>query len=71
VRVDGFLDCAVVRDPGFGRATQGYPGLGAAVEVPLPRRILVAVEYGYGIKARNMDGSSGTHVVKITGFKIF
>ena len=32
---------------------------------------LLAVEYGYGFKARNTDGSEGTHVVKITGFKIF
>jgi hypothetical protein len=71
LRVDGFFDCAVVQDPGFGRAMQSYPGLGAAVEVPLPRRILIAVEYGYGLKARNSDGSLGTHVVKITGFKIF
>jgi hypothetical protein len=31
----------------------------------------VAVEYGYGVKARNTDGSEGTHVVKLTGFKIF
>jgi hypothetical protein len=71
LRVDGFFDCALVRDPGFAGATQSYPGLGAAVEVPLPRRILLAVEYGYGIRARNTDGSLGTHVVKITGFKIF
>ena len=33
--------------------------------------MLLAVEYGYGINARNTDGSQGTHVVKITGFKIF
>jgi hypothetical protein len=71
LRVDGFFDYAAVRDPGFGRAVKSYPGLGAAVELPLPRRILLAVEYGYGVKARNTDGSEGTHVLKITGFKIF
>jgi hypothetical protein len=71
LRLDAFFDVAAVRDPGFGRAVQSYPGLGTAVEVPLPRRMLLAVEYGYGFKARNTDGSEGTHVVKITGFKIF
>jgi hypothetical protein len=71
LRVDGFFDYAAVRDPGFGAGVKGYPGLGAALEVPLPKRILLAAEYGYGIKARNTDGSEGTHVVKITGFKIF
>ncbi len=71
LRLDAFCDLAAVRDPGFGRAVQSYPGLGGAVEVPLPRRILLAVEYGYGFKAQNTDGSRGTHVVKITGFKIF
>jgi hypothetical protein len=50
---------------------QSYPGLGGAVEIPLPRRVLLALEYGYGFQARNTDGSRGTHVVKITGFKIF
>ena len=45
--------------------------LANAAGVPLPRRMLLAVEYGYGFKARNTDGSEGTHVVKITGFKIF
>src|SRR5688572_27195564 len=69
--VDAFFDMAAVRDPGFGRAVQSYPGLGGAVEIPLPRRVLLAVEYGYGFKAQNTDGSRGTHVVKITGFKIF
>jgi hypothetical protein len=71
LRGDAFLDYAAVRDPGFGAGVKGYPGLGAALEVPLPKRILLAAEYGYGIKARNTDGSEGTHVVKITGFKIF
>jgi hypothetical protein len=71
LRLDGFVDYAAVRDPGFGSGVKGYPGLGAALEIPLPRRILLAVEYGYGVKARNTDGSEGTHVVKLTGFKIF
>lgn len=71
VRLDGFLDLAVVRDPGFGPRSRGYPGVGAAVEVPAPLAILMAVEWGYGIKARNQAGGSGTHVVQITGYKIF
>jgi hypothetical protein len=71
LRLDGFLDYALVRDPGFGQRLRGYPGIGGAVEVPLPRRMLLAVEYGYGFNAVNTDGSEGTHVVKVTGFKIF
>jgi hypothetical protein len=71
LRVDGFFDYAAVHDPGFGPGLKSYPGLGAAVEVPLPARVLLAIEYGYGFKARNTSGSEGTHVVKITGFKIF
>jgi hypothetical protein len=71
LRLDGFADLAAVRDPGFGSGLESYPGFGIGLEIPLARRVLVAVEYGYGIKARNADGSEGTHVVKLTGFKIF
>lgn len=71
VRIDGFADCAVVHDPGFGEALRGYPGVGAAVEIPLPKRLLVAVEWSYGFAGRNADGSKGTQVVKVSGFKMF
>jgi hypothetical protein len=70
-RLDGFVDYAAVRDPGFGPGLRSYPGIGAALEVPLPHRMLVAVEWGYGFEARNTDGSRGTHVVKVSGFKVF
>jgi hypothetical protein len=71
LRLDGFVDYAAVHDPGFGRGLRSYPGVGTAVEVPLPHRMLVAVEWGYGFEARNTDGSRGTHVVKVSGFKVF
>jgi hypothetical protein len=71
LRLDAFADYALVRDPGFGPALRGYPGFGGAVEVPLPRRMLVAVEWGYGVNARNTDGSRGTHVVRVSGVKVF
>jgi hypothetical protein len=71
LRLDGFADLAAVRDPGFGAGVKSYPGVGLGLEIPLARRMLVAVEYGYGVKARDTDGSEGTHVVKLTGFKIF
>jgi hypothetical protein len=71
LRLDGFFDYAAVHDPGFGPGLKSYPGLGGALEVPLPARMLLAVEYGYGFEARDADGSKGTHVVKFTGFKIF
>ena len=70
-RLDGFFDYAAVHDPGFGRGLRSYPGVGAALEVPLPQRMLVAVEWGYGFEARNTDGSRGTHVIKVSGFKVF
>jgi hypothetical protein len=70
-RLDGFIDYAAVHDPGFGAGLRSYPGLGAAVEVPLPHRMLIAVEWGYGFEARNTDGSRGTHVIKVSGFKVF
>jgi hypothetical protein len=71
LRLDGFADLAAVRDPGFGSGVKSYPGFGFGLEIPLARRMLVSVEYGYGVKARTTDGSEGTHVVKLTGFKIF
>lgn len=71
VRLDGFVDAAFVRDRGFGRAFRNYTGLGAALEAPLPFGILGAVEWGYGVRGLNADGSRGTHVVRVSAFKIF
>ena len=71
LRLDGFADYAAVRDPGFGDGLRSYPGVGAAVELALPRRLLVGVEWGYGFEARNTDGSRGTHVVRVSGVKLF
>jgi hypothetical protein len=71
LRLDVFADYALVRDPGFGPGLRSYPGLGGAVELPLPQRMLVAVEWGYGVNARNVDGSRGTHVVRVSGVKVF
>jgi hypothetical protein len=68
VRIDGFVDAARVDD---GRNGQGYVGIGAAAEVPLPFGLLAAVEWGYGPQGINTDGSRGTHVVRLTTFKIF
>jgi hypothetical protein len=71
VRLDGFVDSAVVRDRGFGRAYRNYTGVGAAVEAPMPLGILGAIEWGYGIRGLNADGSRGTHVVRVSAFRIF
>ena len=70
-RVDGFADIAVVRDPGFGDALRGYPGVGAAIESAGPLRSLWSVEWGYGFKARRTNGVIGTHAVRITAFRSF
>ena len=71
LRLDGFLDTALVRDRGFGTRYRNYTGAGAAVEAPLLFGILAAVEWGYGFRGVNADGSQGTHVVRVSAFKIF
>jgi hypothetical protein len=70
-RVDGFVDVAVVRDPGYGDALRGYPGVGAAIETAGPLRTLWSVDWGYGFKARRADGGTGTQALRITGFRTF
>jgi hypothetical protein len=71
LRVDGFADAALVREPEAGRVYRGYPGIGAAVETPGPLSLLLGVEWGYGIKGLNSDGSRGTHVVRVGIYKVF
>jgi hypothetical protein len=71
VRVDGFLDSAVVRDPGFGRRPRNYTGAGAAVEVPGPFGTLAAIEWGYGFRGVTATGHIGSQVIRITGYKMF
>jgi hypothetical protein len=71
LRVDGFADTAQVHDPGFGRGLRNYTGFGAAVEVPAPGHTLAAVEWGFGVQARNSTGGRGTQVVRITAYKVF
>jgi hypothetical protein len=71
VRLDGFADTAQVHDPGFGSGLRNYTGFGAAAEVPAPWRTLAAVEWGYGVQARNASGGRGTQVVRITAYKVF
>jgi hypothetical protein len=71
LRLDGFADAAFVHDPGFGERVRDYSGLGAAAEVPAPFGTLVAIEWGYGFQGLNSNGSKGTQVLRITGYKIF
>jgi hypothetical protein len=71
IRIDGFADVAVVRDTGFARGPSRFVGFGAAFEAPAPFGTLVAAEWGYGIQGVNADGRRGTHVVRITGYKLF
>ncbi len=70
-RVDAFADVAAVRDPGFGERLRGYPGVGAAVEVGGPFRTLWSVEWGYGFRARQSDGTLGTQAVRVTAYRTF
>jgi hypothetical protein len=71
MRLDGFVDSAFVHDPGLGDGLTRLTGLGSALEVPAPFGMLFAVEWGYGIQGRRADGRQGTHVVRITGYKVF
>ena len=71
VRLDGFADMALVRDPGYGTAVRGLPGIGAAIELAGPLRTLWSVEWGYGIKAKQPDGRMGTQSWQIMGYRIF
>ena len=71
LRLDGFVDTAYVRDPGFGARPRSYTGVGAAAEVPAPFGTLVAVEWGYGFQGVNGDGRRGTQVVRVSGYKMF
>jgi len=70
LRLDGFVDAALVHDPLAQRARQGHLGTGAAVEVALPGRILLNVDWGFGFEARDRDGGRGTHTVRVTAYKV-
>jgi hypothetical protein len=71
IRIDGFVDTAFVHDPGLGDGLTRLTGLGTAFEVPAPFGTLLAVEWGYGIQGRRSDGRQGTHVLRVTSYKIF
>jgi hypothetical protein len=71
VRLDAFVDTAAVHDPGFGRGVRNYTGIGAAAEAPAPFGTLVAIEWGYGFEGVNSNGTRGTQVIRVSGYKIF
>jgi hypothetical protein len=71
VRLDVFLDSAMVHDPGFGSGLRNYTGAGAAIEAPAPFGTLIAVEWGYGFRGVTATGHIGTQVVRVTGYKVF
>jgi hypothetical protein len=71
LRLDGFLDTAAVTDPGYGPGWRHYTGIGLALETPAPFGVLAAVEWGYGFRGVNANGSSGTHVIRVSAFKVF
>jgi hypothetical protein len=71
MRLDGFADSAFVHDPGFGRGLRQYTGLGAALEAPAPFGTLISVEWGYGVQGIDAEGRRGTHVLRLSGYKLF
>ena len=70
-RLDAFLDTAAVRDHGYGGGLRNYTGVGLAAETPVPFGMLAAVEWGYGFRGVNADGGRGTHVIRVSAFKVF
>jgi hypothetical protein len=71
LRLDLFADTAEVHDPGFGPGLRNYTGFGTAVEAPAPFGTLIAVEWGFGVQGVDAKGRRGTHVVRISGYKVF
>ena len=71
IRVDGFFDTAAVHDPGFGPGLRNYTGVGGALEVPMFFGTLLAVEWGYGFRGVNTNGTLGTQVLRVSGYKVF
>jgi hypothetical protein len=71
IRVDGFFDTAAVHDPGFGSGLRNYTGVGGALEVPMFFGTLLAVEWGYGFRGVNTNGTLGTQVLRVSGYKVF
>ena len=71
IRIDGFFDTAAVHDPGFGPGLRNYTGVGGALEVPMFFGTLLAVEWGYGFRGVNTNGTLGTQVLRVSGYKVF
>lgn len=70
-RLDAFADTAMVRDRGFGTTYRNYTGIGGALEAPAPFGLLTSVEWGFGFRGVNADGGRGTHVIRVSAFKVF
>ncbi len=71
IRVDGFFDSAAVHDPGFGSGLRNYTGVGGALEVPAFFGTLLAIEWGFGFRGVNTNGTLGTQVLRVSGYKVF
>ena len=71
MRLDGFVDTSAVHDPAFGSGLRNYTGFGAAAEVPAPLGLLTAIEWGYGIRGVDANGDRGTHVIRLSAYKVF
>ena len=71
VRLDGFADAALVHDPAFGGGLRNFTGVGAAIEAPAPFGTLIGVEWGFGFRGVNTNGSRGTNVIRVSGYKVF
>ena len=48
-----------------------YAGAGAAIEAPGPFRTLLSLEWGFGFQGIDTNGRTGTHVFRLSGYKVF
>jgi hypothetical protein len=64
-------DLATVQGSGLGPGLVTLPGLGLTLNLAVPGRWLLAGEWGYGFEGRDRAGRRGTHVVKLTAYRVF
>ena len=57
----------------LGRIDAARPGFDpdSALEAPAPFGLLAAVEWGYGFRGLDADGTRGTHVIRVSAYKMF
>lgn len=71
LRAGLFADLGVLRDPGYGRGLEPYPGSALSLELALPRGALLTAEAGVAFEGRDREGRRGTRSLQVTAVKTF